>query len=207
MPKIVDHEQRRALIIEGLVRLAARTGLHAVKLRDVAAEAEVSLRQVQYYFDSKAHLLLATLEYLERRSDDRLAARLAALPRPPALRAYLTAFLAEALPTDRQSRAFHQVFTSFAVLAMTEPEYAAQPFIAGPRRLERQLTEVLRAAQQQGELAEHLDPAHEATMLLTMTHGLGTNVLVGQRTPKDAHAVLAYHLDRLLGGSEGATAH
>lgn len=39
------------------------------------------------------------------------------------------AFCAEALPSDESSRAFHLVRTSYAVLAMTDPDLAAQPFV------------------------------------------------------------------------------
>lgn len=38
---------------------------------------------------------------------------------------------------------FHQVWTSCALLALTEPSPAAQPFVDGPDRLERRLTRVL----------------------------------------------------------------
>ena len=39
MPKRVDHAERRTEIAEALVRVAGRSGLHAVGMRDVAAEA------------------------------------------------------------------------------------------------------------------------------------------------------------------------
>lgn len=76
-------------------------------MRNVAAEAGVSLRLVQYYFHDKAQLMHATLQHLERQSNQRWAARLAQLPSPPPARAFLEAFLAEALPTDQPSRTFH----------------------------------------------------------------------------------------------------
>jgi AcrR family transcriptional regulator len=198
VPRTVDHAERRAQIAAGLVRRAGREGLHAVTMRKVAAEAGVSLRLVQYYFHSKAELLHAALLHLERQSNQRWAARLAELPSPPSTRAFVEAFLAEALPTDEPSRTFHQVWTSYAVLAMTDPELAAQPFVEGPNRLERQLADVLRQAQADGELASDLDTSCEAARLLTINHGLGTSVLVGQRTSQAAMAVLRYHLDRLF---------
>lgn len=198
MPRTVDHAQRRAHIADGLVRLAGREGLHAVTMRSVAAESGVSLRLVQYYFQSKAQLMQAALERLERQSHERWAARLAQQPDPPSARAVLEAFLAEALPADEQSRTFQLVWTSYAVLAMTDPELAAQPFVAGPNRLERQLTDMLAQAQADGELAAETDPANEAARLLSINHGLGTSVLVGQRTPEAAVTILRYHLDRLF---------
>ena len=82
---------------------------------------------------------------------------------------------------------------------MTDPELAAQPFVEGPNRLERQLTDVLRRAQADGELAADLDAAVEAARLLAMSHGLGTSVLVGRRTVAAAEAVMRHHLTGLFG--------
>lgn len=198
MPKIVDHEERRARIADGLVRVAGREGLHTVTMRSVAAESGVSVRLVQYYFQNKAQLMQAALEHLENQSNERWAERMATLPSPPAARQFVEAFLAEALPTDEQSRTFHLVWTSYAVLAMTDQDLAEQPFAEGPNRLEEQLAGVLRQAQTEGELGSDLDVSCEAASLLTINHGLGTSILVGQRTAESAMRVLRYHLDRLF---------
>ncbi|AXK36710.1 TetR family transcriptional regulator [Streptomyces armeniacus] len=198
MPKRVDHTQRRAHITDALVRVAAREGLHAVTMRGVAAEAGMSLNLVQYYFATKARLLHAALERLEQQSHQRWEARLDALPSAPSAQEFIEAFLAEALPTDAESRAFHLVWISYAVLAMTDPELAAQPFVEGPDRLERQLTDVLRRARRDGALGPRRDAATEAARLLSLSHGLGTSVLVGQRTADAARDVLRAHLDQLF---------
>lgn len=198
MPRRIDHEARRAAIAEALVRVAVRDGLHAVTLRAVAAEAGLSLGLVQYSFPSKAALVTETLRHLERRSRTRWASRLAALPEPRTARSVLATFLAEALPSDDDSRAFHLLFTSFAVLAMTDPELAGQPFVAGPDRLERELTEVLARARDTGELAAERDPVVEAALLVTTSHGVGTSVLIGQRSVAEAEALLAAAVERLF---------
>ncbi|MBT2420734.1 TetR/AcrR family transcriptional regulator [Streptomyces sp. ISL-22] len=198
MPRTADHAQRRSQITEGLIRVAARDGVHAVTMRAVAAEAGVSLRLVQYYFETKGRLMLAALRHLEQQSHDRWAARLSALPDPPSQRARVEALLTEALPTDEASRTFHILWTSCAMLAMTDPDLAAQPFAEGPDRLEAQLADLLRQAQAEGGLAEAADPDVEATRLLALSHGLGTSVLVGRRTPDAAMEALGYHLDWLF---------
>jgi AcrR family transcriptional regulator len=195
VPKIVDHAVRRGQIIDGLLRLAAREGLHAATMRAVAAEAGVSLRLVQHYFQSKARLMQAALEHLERQSRERWAAR---VRDPVPVRAFVEALLGEAMPTDEESRAFHVIWTSYAVLAMTDPELAGQPLTDGPARLERELGDALSRAQAAGDLPVDLDAAAESARLLAMSHGLGTSVLVGQRTADDAAAILRYHLDRLF---------
>lgn len=203
MPKIVDHDARRGQIVDAMIRVAARTGLHTVTMRSVAAEAGVSVALIQYYFGDKAELVHAGLAHLERRSVERWQARLADLGEPVPTRAYVEAFCAEALPTDAGSRTFHLVWTSYATLAMTDPELAAQPFADGPRRREHELADALRRARADGELSRDVDPGTEAARLLALSHGLGTGVLVGQRTPAEAEAVIAYHLDRLFHPGDG----
>ncbi|WP_158884962.1 TetR/AcrR family transcriptional regulator [Amycolatopsis anabasis] len=198
MPRTADHTARRAQIAEALVRVAGRDGLHAVTMRAVAAESGVSLRLVQYYFETKAQLMLGALRHLERQSRERWAARLAALPDPPPPRAFVEAFLTEALPSDERSRVFQLVGTSYAVLAMTDPELAHEPFVAGADDLERQLAEALSRARDAGQLPAAVDVPVEAARLLALSHGLGTTVLIGQRTADDAMAVLRYHLDQLF---------
>ena len=64
MPKRVDHEERRRQIADALLRTAARRGLHATGMREVAAEAGVSLRLVQYYFGTKEELMLLAMQQL-----------------------------------------------------------------------------------------------------------------------------------------------
>lgn len=78
MPKRVDHAERRTDIAKALIRVAGRRGLHAVGMRDVAAEAGVSLRLVQYYFQTKEKLLLFGLEQLAERFGERVSARVRA---------------------------------------------------------------------------------------------------------------------------------
>lgn len=198
MPKVVDHEARRRALGTALVEVALRDGLHAVSMRSVAAAAGVSLGQVQHYVASKADLVQLALAQLEADSHARWAARLADLPEPPPPRRLLEAFVDEALPDDDGSRRFHQLFLAASVLGMTDAQLRREDLLAGPDRLEAQLTEAVGRAQWSGEIAADRDPAVVAAALVTMTHGLGTSVLLGQRTPAAARAVLTDHLDRLF---------
>ncbi|MFK0118081.1 TetR/AcrR family transcriptional regulator [Streptomyces sp. NPDC090994] len=198
MPKQVDHAERRAQIARALVRVAGRQGLHAVGMRDVAAEAGVSLRLVQYYFETKEKLLLFGLEQLTERFRERVAARFAAAGENAGPRAAVEALLMAALPTDEESRTFHFVYTSYAVLAVKDRALAAQPFIKDPDAAEEALAGLLRRAREDGLLRPDVDPGMEAAGLLALSAGLGTGVLVGQRGPESAAAVLRHHLDRVF---------
>ncbi|THC54834.1 MULTISPECIES: TetR family transcriptional regulator C-terminal domain-containing protein [unclassified Streptomyces] len=81
---------------------------------------------------------------------------------------------------------------------MTDPELAEQPFVEGPNQLEQQLTGILATAQAAGEIAAYLDVPAEAARLLSLSHGVGTSVLVGRRSAAQARYVMRYHLSRLF---------
>ncbi|MDT0462607.1 TetR/AcrR family transcriptional regulator [Streptomyces gibsoniae] len=198
MPKRVDHAERRSEIAEALLRVAARRGLHAVGMRDVAAEAGVSLRLVQYYFETKEKLLLYGLQHLAERFGERATARLRAAEDDPGPRAMIEAMLKAALPTDEESRTFHLVYTSYAVLSVTDQALAAQPFINNPDAAESALTGLLRQAEERDLVRPGVDVRLEAVSLLAMSAGLGTSILVGQRGPEAAATVLDRHLDRIF---------
>src|ERR1700748_1736428 len=96
MPKVVDHEQRRQQIAAALLRVAAVRGLHQTGLREVAAEAGLSVRLIQYYFGTKEQLLLYATQYLAPQLSDRVRARIAAAGGAAAgPRAVIEAILAE----------------------------------------------------------------------------------------------------------------
>jgi AcrR family transcriptional regulator len=196
VPKRVDHDERRSAIADGLLRLAARDGVHAVTMRAVADEADVSLRLVQYYFGTKAELLFFAMQKLAQQLGVRLQRNLGTEGLGPRRR--IEALFSAALPVDEESRTFHLVYTAYAALAMTDPELAAQPFIVGPTELEQQVADWLAEAQRSGELPAALDAKAEAAILMALSAGLGTSLLLEQRSVADARHALQYHFDRLF---------
>ncbi|WP_371677752.1 TetR/AcrR family transcriptional regulator [Streptomyces sp. NBC_01276] len=202
MPKLVDHEERRTQIAEALIQVAGRRGLHAVGMRDVAAEAGVSLRLVQYYFQTKEKLLFYGLQHLTNRFTARVGARLAAAGPDPGPRATIEALLLGSLPTDEESRTFHLLYTSYSILSVTDEALAAQPFIDNPEAAENALAGLLEGAQGSGLADPGVAARTEAVSLLAMAAAMGTSILVGQRTPESAVAVLRHHLDRVFRTAE-----
>jgi AcrR family transcriptional regulator len=201
VPRQADHEQRRRQIADALVRIAATRGLHNAGMREVAAEAGVSVRLIQYYFGTKEELLRFTVEHLARQLADRAKARFRpadGAASPPSPRAIIDAILTEALPTDEDSRVFHLVYSSYAVLSLTDPAYAMQTPIHASGAVESVFAAQLTRAQQAGQAPADMDAQAEATGLLAMSAGLSTAVLAGGRSAEDALGVLHYHLDRLL---------
>jgi AcrR family transcriptional regulator len=129
VPKRVDHEERRRQIADALLRTAATRGLHATGMREVAAEAGVSLRLVQYYFGTKEELLLAATRYLAVRFGERVLARArlkeaGASGGPASPHDVIAAILTEALPADDERRTFTIVYTAYLALSLTDPALA-----------------------------------------------------------------------------------
>jgi AcrR family transcriptional regulator len=205
MPKRVDHEERRRQIADALLRTAATRGLHATGMREVAAEAGVSLRLVQYYFGTKEELLLAAMQQLAVQFGERGMARIRRLKEtenPVTPRGIVAAILTEALPADDERRTFTILNAAYFALSLTDPALAIAPLARNSDAVVGVVAAQLRAAQAAGDMPGHLDPDLEALGLLAMTHGLSLSALAGQRSVEQAQAVIDYHLDRVFSASQ-----
>jgi AcrR family transcriptional regulator len=201
VPKRVDHEERRRQIADALLRVAAARGLHATGMREVAAEAGVSLRLVQYYFGTKEELLLFATQQLAAQFSARAMARIKGLREgdgPARPRDVIAAILTEALPADDERRTFTIIYTAYLALSLTDPALTISPLVRNSNAVIDVVAGQLRAAQAEGDMPAGLDPDLEAISLLAMSAGLGTSVLGGQSSPEKAQAVINYHLRRLF---------
>jgi len=209
VPKRVDHEERRRQITDALLRTAATRGLHATGMREVAAEAGVSLRLVQYYFGTKEELLLAAMQNLAARYSERVLARARRQKTgtsggPASPRDVIAAILTEALPADDERRTFTIVYTAYLALSLTDPALAIAPLVKNSSVVIDVVAAQLRASQAAGDMPVQLDPDLEAISLVTMSAGLSTSVIGGQSSVEQAQAVINYHLYRLFPGSRPA---
>ena len=201
MPKRVDHEERRRQIADALLRTAATRGLHATGMREVAAEAGVSLRLVQYYFGTKEELLLAAMQYLAARFSERAVARFreaSGSGGPARPRDVIAAILAEGLTADEERRTFNVLYTAYFALSLTDQALAIGPLVRNSAAVIDVVAAQLLSAQAAGDTPAHLDPDLEAFSLIAMSAGLATSVLGGQSSVQQAQAVIDYHLDRLF---------
>ena len=198
MPRQVDHEQRRAELTDALLRIAATRGLQAVTMREVAAEAGVSLRVVQYYVTDKATLLTAGLAELAARLDRRVKARAATAGPGLPVREVFGIVVGAVVPDDDLARADALAWAAYYAVALTDPTLGSGGH-NHPDALEAWLTARLERAQAEGEAPALLDARTEVVLLLALANGLTSSVLGRQRSAEDAMAVLAHHLDRVLG--------
>lgn len=197
MPKRVDHESRRLAIADAIFALIGSHGLEAVSLRDVAAQAGVSMGAVQHYFDSKEDMLLFALGHMRDRALARMQAELAANSEPTA-REMIRAAARAMLPIGEQGAQEAIVAGAFFTVATVNSAYA-EPLREGYQRLLTVSRQNLAAAARTGELAAGVDADCEAAMLFFLVQGLIGPVLIGILSPDDALDLLDHQLNRIFG--------
>jgi len=120
MPKIVDHDRRRAEIVQTTWRVIAQRGLDGATLREVAAEAGYANGALKPYFPAKADLMEATFRHVFASTNARIDAATEGLDGFEALRA----FCLEVLPLDDNRLDEARVVIAFWQQALRDPAQA-----------------------------------------------------------------------------------
>lgn len=197
MRKRLDQETRRRMIAEAVLAIAAREGLDAATVRDVAAEAGVSAGMVQHHFRTRDEMLRFACEFMIERTRRRVDAQIAALPGPTAPRAILAAIFHEMLPLDEERRNGIRVWMAFLARAVVEPELGA--FMRDTHiGTHAAITALLNRAATTGDLRPGVDIAVAAIDLFALTDGLVSHVLLGHYPGEAALATIDAALDRVF---------
>lgn len=180
MPRTADHADRHRRIAVAVFAVIAAGGIEGVSLRSVAAEAGMSLGQLQHYVPSRAELVrracVAMIEWSQELHQDQTAAA------GPA--ATLRRVLVHPFAEHERSRAGVRVWLAFLSAAVGDPELAAivNQAKAGAQAEVARLLDLLAG-----------DPVH-AGALLALSDGLAQRVLTGGLDPAGARA----EVDRVL---------
>ena len=192
MPRKVDHDERRREIIEAVIRITLKGGLGAATFREVAAEAGVSVRLVQYYFGGKDELLLRTQQHVAMRSVERLRQWMLATDGSP--RERMRAFMRSFIPIDDDSRVAMLMYVALYVEWIVDPSVARAESANVPRAMHRVFADELRRA----KLRAGVEVEQQASLLSALVPSLGQAVLDGSQTPDWAYELIDYALDRAL---------
>ncbi|MFE7612488.1 TetR/AcrR family transcriptional regulator [Streptomyces celluloflavus] len=207
MPKKVDHEARRQEISGALWRIASTRGLDGASLRDVAAEAGISLGRLQHYFRTKDEMLAFALRRINQLAGDRIRASIEAAGAEPSPRPVLRACLAGMLPLDAKSRIGTLVGVAYFARAVHDEQLRAEARDGIPV-LRAFFADQLRLAAERGELAPERATEDEAMLLISLVDGLSTYILLDVHGPQQALELLDLHLANLFGspadGEKGA---
>ncbi|MFC9701906.1 TetR/AcrR family transcriptional regulator [Streptomyces sp. NPDC056943] len=175
-------ERTRARIIDSASELFARSGFHAVSLRDIAARAGLTHAGLLHHFPGKDALLM---EVLRRR--DRLDAHavfpgvvLPGAPEaaPEAAPGQRLRLLVRLIGRNSETPGLVALYAKLSAEA-TDPEHPAHSYFKERYRILRaELTVLIAAAQAEAGSAGQGDPAAAATQLLALMDGLQTQWLL-----------------------------
>ncbi len=196
VPRRVDREARRRAIAEAVFEVIGSRGLEAVSLRDVAAQANVSMGAVQHYFASKDQMLLFAMSHMRDRVLARMQDELAVIG-DPTTRETVRAAARAMLPIGEQGRQEAVVAGAFYAFAVVHPAHA-DLLREGYRRLLSVSRRNLRAAAEAGEIVGGIDTDREAAVLFFMVQGLIGPILIGVLSPADALTLVDDQLDRIF---------
>jgi TetR/AcrR family transcriptional regulator, transcriptional repressor of bet genes len=192
VPRRVDRDERRREITDAVIRITVNGGLASATFREVAAEAGVSVRLVQYYFGTKDQLLLATQRRVAQRSIERIRRHQAdAGPTP---RDRIRTIMRSFVPIDDESRDAMLVYVALFTASLLDPALKRKEAGEVPASMHHVFAQHLR----QARLRSGVDPDREALVLLMIVTGVSQGVLDGQITTADAFATIDYALDRAL---------
>jgi AcrR family transcriptional regulator len=189
VPKIVDHDARRAELAHAVWAVVRREGIEHASVRTVAAEAGYSAGSLRHYFPTQSELLAFALQVVV----DRVRSRVAGLDRDPDPTRTARRLLHELLPLDGERRAENEVWLAFTARAMVDPSLR-EVHARVDDELRRSWTGVARM------LAVD-DPELEGERLHALVDGLCVHAaLDGDRLSADRiRAVVDHHLDSLAG--------
>lgn len=199
MPRTADHDARRRQVLDAVCRITVRGGLQAATFREVASEAGVSIRLVQYYFGSKAGLLAAANRHVLGRSATRLLAAVEALGPDAPPREVVRAAMRSFLPTDTEAEEAMVLFYAFYAARLTSPEPSTTDPDDTGAGLQKLFAHHIALAKNEGTVPDDVDPEREAFLLFLLLPSLASGAVDRQISLERAEEIVEYALTRVFG--------
>jgi AcrR family transcriptional regulator len=177
LPKIVDYDARRRLIIESVWALISRRGLAAVTMRELAAEAGFANGGLAPYFRDKDEILLAAFQYACDATERRLEPAIATSRGLAALRSLCH----ELMPLDHTRLLEARVVIAFWDRALYDPRMSAA-YEATIDRWRTLMYDCLAQARDLGEITTSTSDEHIVETLFAVLLGVQVNALLTPAT-------------------------
>ncbi|MET9591972.1 TetR/AcrR family transcriptional regulator [Streptomyces sp. NPDC006516] len=185
-------ERTRARILESATELFARSGFHAVSLRDIAAHAGLTHAGLLHHFPGKEALLLEVLSLRDQVDAQLLFPSILRPDAPEPEPAERLHRLVEVVVRNARTPGLVALYAKLAAEA-SDPEHPAhQYFVKRYRVLRREMTELLEALFAAAGPEAKGDPAAVAQQWLALMDGLQTQWLLEPHTVDMAEQVRAF---------------
>jgi TetR/AcrR family transcriptional repressor of bet genes len=169
VPKLVDHNQRRAELVAATWEVIANKGVQGATLRRIADGAGCTTGRITHYFKNRDELLLCAFERTYDHAEQRMLNGLAVREGLDALRYVIY----QTLPLDTERRLEWRVWLAFWSQATADHD----EFVAKHQRRygqwRRGLRELVSAAMKKGELSTTLNVTIAVDLLVATIDGLG----------------------------------
>ncbi|MEV0087554.1 TetR/AcrR family transcriptional regulator [Saccharopolyspora sp. NPDC050642] len=176
MPRVADHDQRRAQIARAFQRLLAAEGFAGVSFSRVATEAGISVGLIQHYFAGKDALLHFAYEDATRRMGERVRIRVrdGEAARLPTAEVLLDS-LVELLPLDEERDVEYRVRQGLQAQALHHAGLAEVARQSGGAILDY-VTKAVQDGVKRGEVEPGVDAVLAARAILATVQGLADQV-------------------------------
>ena len=178
VPRVADHDERRALIGSAFQDHVARHGLAATTFARVAVAAGVSVGLIQHYFANRDELLRFVYVDVLRRRDDRIAVHIAegeAAERP--IRDILLAAVEELLPLDETRSREFALTQNLLAQALYDPRIA-EVSARADHDLHLRASIAVTNGKECGEVDAAVAADVAATRILATAYGLAVRIAV-----------------------------
>lgn len=179
MPKLVNHEERRASIALGVIAVMSEQGISGVSLRSVAQAVGVSMGQVQHYFATKAELVRHACQLFIDRANEQHEETSDAAPRDR-----LERLLTMNIPGAADERAGTAIWYEF-VIAGAKDVQIAEMITGAWRSRHRHLVALLPSAEAADRVAALSDGLAVRAMLGDITHAAARSCIANELADLD----------------------
>jgi len=182
VPKIVDHDARRAEIVQATWRVIARNGIEATTMRGLADELGVANGALAAYFPNKRAILAAAFSHIFDVTSRRYAdERARGLRGAAALRAFLT----ELFPLDEERLLEARIVIPFLEYAAHDAEMRAL-YVTLISQWEHEFEVLLAEMSDAGEIGPGGDRRAYIDHLLATTNGAQASAVLLPETATPA---------------------
>jgi AcrR family transcriptional regulator len=193
VPKIVDHEERRQLIVQAHQAEVAAHGFGATTYARIAAAAGVSVGTIQHYFADRSELVRYSFESLLQEREARVAALVAAGEKAgQTIHEMLLTALYELLPVNDERRREHSVGQQLRTEAWRDPDLHRLA-LANDERLLIRLRTAVENGKECGEVLPEVDAQIAAVRIVATVYGLADQLGLAPDSSPEQHLLQEQH--------------
>lgn len=171
MPKIVDHLERKSNIAEATWRVIIQQGIKGATVRNIAAEAGVSLGALRHYFSTQHELLVFAMNLVKERVTARIVDIMHTDLSPME---QVTRVLLELLPLDDSTMAEMEVWFAFIFHLKSDGE----PNDELSKAIYPLIIQLIGYLDQHKLLRQELNKDNEAERLYALIDGLALHAML-----------------------------